>query len=207
MPKDESVTPSQLAFLVVGLTAAACQGIKWHMWLYYYPHFLRELIDIYDDTGDEIDRTAEWPTRGAYLIYSIVSNLIDWIEIGEDLPPNSTHLVIESVLPNHENGNIPKSAVLALGRCVGLFVVAENAGYRFRAYLFSMVVRLIGRCAVDGDRSDLRRALINSIVNRGSLGREIVYGEKLKLLFDGVDYILKSDVPDFFEAITAAYGE
>jgi hypothetical protein len=47
------------------VTAAEYQGIQWHMWLYYFPHFIEGLVKIYDTSDENIDLSDEWPTRAA----------------------------------------------------------------------------------------------------------------------------------------------
>jgi hypothetical protein len=104
-----------IRFFDLMVNAAEHQGVRWHMWLYYFPHFLERIVSFYDASGSDIKPNAEWPTRASYLIYQIFDALTSWIEAVKALPPGSPHRVLMSDNPTHENGNIPKSAAIALG--------------------------------------------------------------------------------------------
>jgi len=194
-----------IRFFDLMVTAAACQDIQWHMWLYYYPHFLRRIVAIYDDSGDDIDRTDEWPTRASYLMYVLFDTLLEWVKIARKLPGNSSQLQIGNDRPEHQNNNIPKSAAIALGSCFGILLQADNVGKEFRLYILDLVLRRIRDFETKGVEGRLRKILINSIIERGPLGPEAGYGERLSALWEEIDHILRIDLKDFQTALRTAY--
>ena len=60
--------------------SAVQQSVEDHMWLFYLPHFVRELEQTYDATSPNIDALSEFPTRGSRLIYEAVSAMGGWVK-------------------------------------------------------------------------------------------------------------------------------
>lgn len=195
-----------IRFFDIMVTAAACQGIEWHMWLYYFPPMLEELVKNYDATGSDVDLSNEWPTRESYLIYTMFSALTDWIDIVDgELPAESPHLTFKNMMAAHENGNIPKSAALALGDCLRILVTSENIGEKFQIYIYDIVVRQIRRFQRHGVQGQMRQILINAVIGRGALGIELQYGARLKNLLRGIDHVLRNELDDYRAALNKAY--
>lgn len=64
------------------------QKIDWHVWLSYYESFTREICRNYEIT-EYSDPDAEWPNDYSRLLYEMVSNMRDWMEMmEEDLKPD-----------------------------------------------------------------------------------------------------------------------
>ena len=55
-------------FFDLMVTAAAYQGVQWHMWLYYFPYIIERLEEIYDTSNPSVDTSDEFPTCCARLI-------------------------------------------------------------------------------------------------------------------------------------------
>jgi len=176
------------------------------MWLYYYRYFLQSLVALYDASGPEIDKTDEWPTRTSYLIYALFDGLVDWIEIVKNLPEDSPHRIVDNVLPQHANDNIPKSAALALGSCLDTLLRAPNVDERFRRYIHDIVLRAIREFARDGSQGRFRTIMINAVVQRGPLGANQDYGQALKALWEQADPVMRADLGDYQAALIQAYG-
>lgn len=201
--KDKTFIGMQFFDLMV--SAAACQGVKWHMWLYHFTRILRKLVAIYDISADEIDTTDEWPTRTSYLIYALFSMLLDWIEIVNCLPEESPHLVVNNVNMQHQNDNIPKSAALTLGVCCEVLFRAQNVDESFRRYIHNMIMRTIRDLDRNGNKGCFRTVTINAIVQRGPLGADPAYGDVLSELWRYTDPVVKMELDDYEAALSAAY--
>ena len=187
------------------VTAAIWQGIKWHMWLHYYPHFLERLVETFDGSDPNLSPYSETPTRGTELIAEIVRNLLGWITVVEDLPATSVHKKPSSTKPDFDNANIPKAAAVALGACFKYLLEAPHLPTRLLDSLHSSVMRHIRnlRPTTDGE---MRQLLINCIIRRGITGPDAMYGARLKGLFSGTDHVLKAELQDYEQALHAEYG-
>jgi hypothetical protein len=196
-----------IRFFDIMVASAVCQGIEWHMWLYYFPPILEELVKNYDETGSEVDPNSEWPTRGSHLIYAMFVALRDWVDTveGGELPDTSPHLIFGSVAATHENNNIPKSAALALGHCLEILITAENVSEKFQVYIYDIVMRQIRQFQRDGVQGQMRQILVNTIIARGALGIEPQYGAQLKSLLGEVDHLLRYELDDYVAALNQAY--
>ena len=198
-------------FFDVMVTAAAEQGVCWHMWLYYFPHFIERLEKLYDTSDPAVNPSDEFPTRSSRLIYEIFCVLRNWIRLAQTLPTDSPHLT-SSVFAKSEdrlvyqggfsdNGNIPVSAANALGMCMRDIVLSERIGEQFKSYMYSIVVDTIHELRVDHWRS----LLIRCIVHGGPMPLSDQYGQSLSKLNPRIDHVVWDDVSDFKEALEQTY--
>jgi hypothetical protein len=185
-----------IRFFDLMVTAAEYQGIQWHMWLYYFPHFLEGLLKIYDTSGKGIDLSAEWPTRAAYLIYELFNALTRWIDDIKDLPSNSPHLALDNDNLSHQNSSIPKSAILALVSCLESLLTADSVDLRFKKYIHDMVMRVLRHMGPGtvGDR--YRVILIKAIIQGGGEMHTPAdsYVDTLKLLWRQTDHVVREGI-------------
>lgn len=124
------------------VTEALYQNVQWHMWLYYFPLFVSRIERNYRLSDPLVDPLAEWPTRYSYLLYEIFSAMENWIETLQYLPNDQDNTILENFHANHENGNIPKSAIIALSQCARDVVMSENIHDHFKSYLIDNVFEL-----------------------------------------------------------------
>lgn len=202
---DSTHVGIQFFRLMVG--AAAHQGVKWHMWLYYLPRILKKLEENYDTSNPLVDTTAEFPTRAARLIYEIVDALGDFVKLAPDLPEGSPHRGVPDRF-EHDNGNIPVSAAIALGQCVRMVATSGRLGDTFVIYMHECVLRDIAEFPRNGGDGRLRGFLIQSIVQGGdAVGRtrDQVYGQRLATLLQGADHVLWENARDYIAAVDATY--
>jgi hypothetical protein len=66
-----------IRFFDIMVLEALHQDIQWHMWLYYYPHFVKDIL-FNLAPHDSVELEREWPTPYHYLLYEIISNLCTW---------------------------------------------------------------------------------------------------------------------------------
>ena len=196
-----------IQFFDLMVSAAEHQDVHWHMWLFYYPHILRRLLAIYSDKEPDVDIESERPTRAAYLIYAMFQAMRDWIIATTELPAGSSQGTLDSENVSHENNNIPKSAILALGSCLEDFLLAENVGERFKGTICDMVFSCIDRLPQSGKEGAFRRVLIASVVQGGPrLGpTEHRYGRELHKALSQTDYVVREKLQDFARALKEAY--
>jgi len=71
-------------FFDVLVREAFYQQMTWHMWLYYYESFTRDICANYELTA-ESDPDAEWPNDYSRLLYQMVQNMTDWLRILQQL--------------------------------------------------------------------------------------------------------------------------
>jgi hypothetical protein len=193
-----------IRFFDLMVTAAEYQGIRWHMWLYYFPDFLKGLLKIYDASGENIDLTDEWPTRAAYLIHEIFGVLTGWIDNVKDIPKNSPHLALDNHTLTHQNGNIPKSAILALGSCFESLLTTGAVDDRFKKGIHSRVMSTL-RTLSQGSIGEQHRAgrcrviLIKSIIQGGGEMHTPPdgYRDTLQLMWRDTDHVVRDDISGY----------
>ena len=197
-------------FFDVMVTAAAFQGIRWHMWLYYCSFFIEKLENIYDTSGPELDESDEFPTRSARLIYEVISVLQDWILLVKNLPQDSPHMKSDkfdlckdhgragqTYRNFHDNRNIPVSAANVLGSCLKKIVLSERISDKFKGEMYKV--------AVDTTREldDPWSALVIRCTVRGGSGMlNEEYGSKIYELLSQIDHL---DRQDFYSDVTDAF--
>lgn len=211
--EDECWTDSTyvgIQFFRIMVTAAAYQGIEWHMWLYYLPGIVDKLEKVYDTSGPLVDVSTEFPIRAARLIYEVVDALGNFVALAACLPAGSSHRSVPKRF-DHENGNIPVSAAIALGQCAKTIAMSGRLGERFANYMHECVLRDIGRLRSDGENGRLRAFLIDAVVRGGDTLRgrpdDPAYGQRLKQLVESADYGLRADARDYIAAIDAALAQ
>ncbi|GAA0195376.1 hypothetical protein QOZ96_000038 [Brevundimonas nasdae] len=199
--RDRTFVAIRYLDLMVG--AAMRQGVHWHMWLFYTTHLTKSLLELYVDPRKDEEVFDEWPTRNAYLLSSIFGALTDWIEAIDRLPADSPHLVLQSNRAVTQNGNIPKSAIIALGDCLRQVLLADAVSDRFKRNLSEIVFRCIAKLPRDGDKRGFRESLVASVLAGGPMMQSDHLGE-LRGIFEREDHILRGRLKDFEEALDAA---
>ena len=202
-------------FFDVMVTAAAFQGIRWHMWLYHCSRFINELENNYDISHPEVNELDEFPTRSARLVYEVINVLQNWILLVNKLPQDSPHmksnvldqcrdhgLVRQSYQDFNDNGNIPVSAANVLGFCMRKIVLSERIGDKFKRDMY--------KYAVDTTRElddPWNSLVIQSIVRGGSGTLEEKYGRTLyKLHFQIDPYDRREFYSNATDALENIYG-
>jgi hypothetical protein len=129
-------------FFDIMVREALFQDVPSHMWLYYLPLFMEKIVRNYKVVDPLADPDSEWPIRYSYIIYEMISSLRDWIEAINELSPEHRNSVLGSKYPNHENNNIVKSSIIALGECSWFILNANELGDKFQDYLMDIIFQL-----------------------------------------------------------------
>lgn len=130
-----------LRFFEIMIWCSLRQGIRWHMWLYYFPHFTKAICHNCDRHPDGYYETTEWPSRYCYLLYEMIHGLAAWATSVTHDAINAAIPPLVSTLGDHQNDSIPKSSIIAMGECLDTIVRSETIPIRFQKALLGTAVR------------------------------------------------------------------
>jgi len=178
-------------FFDIMVTSALHQNIKWHMWLYYYSYFVEKIIKNMTSMDSFTDQPIEWPSRYHFAIYRMISNLCKWIDAVKYLPSDQENIQLDSERPDNENGNIPKSCMIALGEITKNLLVSGKLDERFQQYIMDIIYRTYFELIKSQETSHYAQAFINSIQSGGHymLDTPEFYKDQLFKRFKGFDCI------------------
>lgn len=201
-------------FFDVMVTAAAMQGIQWHMWLYYLVYVVERLEQVYDTSSPKVDESDQFPIRSARLIDESIRVLCRWVLLVKELPLDSPHrnsIVFvgqgDSITHKNQyddNANIPVSAANALGMCMRKILLSRNISIQTKSCMYNTVVETLDEL----EDEHWRQLLVHCIVDSGPVYRRVnrEYGEVLKSLSSEVDFLLWKRVSDLDREIKQTYG-
>ena len=156
-----------IKFFDIMVTSALYQNIQWHMWLYYFPYFVERIERNLAPNEKLVDLNDEWPTKYHYALYEITSCLCKWITAVDHISLNQENIALETTSAAHENGNIPKSSMLALGQIVKLILTSNRVSCRFKKYITDMIYRRYFELMKKTETASYAKALINSVLCGG----------------------------------------
>ncbi len=139
----ESSLFAGVQFFEIMVSEALFQGIEWHMWLYYATYIVRKIVRNYQPADDPlIAPNVTYPIWYSHLLYVIFRALRDWVLAVREVPPDQSNVRLESTRADHENGNIPKSSILALGDCLRSVLTSDRLEEKLRNSLADLVLRI-----------------------------------------------------------------
>lgn len=168
---ENSPLHATLRFFDIMVQEALHQGTQWHMWLYYMPSIVSGIVRNYRLVDATVNPEDEFPTRYSFLLYEIFSTMGHWIEEARNVAPDSPNIVLLSATTDLENGNIPKSATLALSQCVRTIAESENLTTRFKRYLLDIVFHLYFELRTDKALQGYATVLRQALARGGTYGR------------------------------------
>lgn len=179
-----------LRFFDLMVLESLYQNIKWHMWLFYLPSFVRKITRNLNPSPI-VDFSIEWPTPYHYLLYETLSILKNFVIAIQEIPNDQDNIQLDNERVDHENDNIPKSAILAIGQVLRMIILSDNIDQKFKSYLLSTILRLISDLKAP-NTNQYRIVLQKSVIAGGYIyGQDNAeYLEKLKEAKDGVEDIL-----------------
>jgi len=187
---------SSVHFFEIMIIESMHQGIHWHMWLYYFSTFVRKILDKLEPSPN-VDLSSEWPTPFHYILYHIVSIMLDWLDEYSNVDDKS-QLQMENENLCHDNGSIPKSAVLALGNIVFMIISSSSVSERFKTYILEMVLRHLRDKNHDDNQETLNRVLMKSILMNGFHNKlDCEYVEVFQQIYQGVDHVIRFELEEF----------
>lgn len=177
--------------------AAAHADIPYHMWLFYFREFVRNLVDGYDTTGPRVDTNAEHPINASYLIWQILSRLSDWTTLRRKVSGGLHHQFVDKPDSTYENSNIPKSAAICLADCFETIITSNQIDRNFKVYCTEIVMRALSQC----EEGFFRRAFICCLLGENGYGDKTQYLRELSISLAGIDHVIRFEIEDLTEAL------
>jgi hypothetical protein len=185
-------------FFDIMVREALFQDVPSHMWLYYLPLLMKKIVRNYKVVDPLADPDSEWPIRYSYIIYEMISSLRDWVEAINELPPEHHNSVLESQYPSHENNNIVKSAIIALGECSWFILNGNELGEKFQDYLMDIIFELYFELRKSARSEPYANVLALAVNYGGALSRrnDHTYHDELLRSFTSNrrEYVIKNDL-------------
>lgn len=180
-----------IRFFDIMITSALYQNIKWHMWLYYFPHFVERIVRNLNPNEKLVDPYDEWPTKYHYALYEITSCLCKWVSSVDHISLDQENVVLEGTSANHENGNIPKSSMLALGQVTKQIILSNMVSDRFKQYIMDIVYRRYFDLRKVTKTKPYAEALLNAVRCGGfrMIDAPVEYSQILLDTFEGFDRV------------------
>jgi hypothetical protein len=175
-----------ILFFDIMVLEALYQGVEWHMWLYYFPPMVERMVRNYAPSDPLVDLDETFPTPYNHLIYEAVSTVRKWVEAAEDIPGGQANVTLNSVGADHENGNIPKSSVLALGECSRHVLLSEKLDDKFKDSVMNGTFELYFTLRLSAKLSQYAEVLGSSLRHGGFGSRtaDPTYLTNLRSSFD-----------------------
>jgi hypothetical protein len=162
-----------IRFFDIMVAKAIHQNIEWHMWLYYFDHWTDRICRNYDPQRKYVDLSEQFPTKYSYLLYEIISVIINWIKLVKILPKEKPNFIIQKNNLETENNSIIKCSMLCLGRSIGSIVNCELVSFKFKKNILMMVFNLYFDLRLIVGSEIYSLVLLNSVINQGMRFREI----------------------------------
>ncbi|MGX7953164.1 hypothetical protein ACWPM1_11440 [Tsuneonella sp. HG249] len=180
-------------FFDIMVRSAVRDKIEWHMWLYYMNLILSRVVKNIDINASGYDRESEFPNYAHFIIYTIIRNLREWIQLFEYVENDHVAARIKTVRAQHENASIVKSAILSIGICLKELLRSEDVTNEFIAYILEVILRALRAAQQHANGSRVAQALSNSILEGGPMGLEKGDGHRLLICFCEMDHIVQSE--------------
>ena len=181
-----------IRFFDIMVSEALYQNIQWHMWLYYFPIIVERIERNYSPQGALIKEISEWPIKYSYLLYQVVSTMCGWVRALRDIPSSQDNVILKSQDTENENGNIPKSTILALCRCFRFILNSENISPEFKNFLLDILFSLYFDIRILEDYKGYAEVLKIALIQGGEyyLGKNREsYIEQIIIAFNSFDSI------------------
>ncbi|MEZ4819965.1 MAG: hypothetical protein R3A45_08740 [Bdellovibrionota bacterium] len=106
------------------------------MFLFYFDYFTDGIIRNIKPHNDTKN------TAYHQLLSAMVERLTDWAELLEHEKPNQKNTQLENTHASHQNGNIPKSALICLVSVVQKIAVSSKLNDKFKNEMFQYTFHL-----------------------------------------------------------------
>ena len=162
--KWESPVFVAIRFFDIMVSEAIYQGIRDHMWLYYFRHFSESILRNFKHIPRVWQEPGEWHSGYGYLLYEIVHTLCNWVNIIQY--DRFTYAVeLENDDHSHENANIIKSSIICLIQVLELIAQDGNVPNQFKAEQADRAIRLLFELGTSNSGTAMRygNALLDCI--------------------------------------------
>lgn len=124
-----------LEFFDFMVKEALLQQVKWHMWLYYFRNWTKEMVEKVYYNPDEWERGYwEYPTRYAFLLYTMVDYQLGWFDCALE---NGLNISLEKG-DIDINANILQSTAVCLACCLRTICECDQLTDRFKRSLLAL---------------------------------------------------------------------
>jgi len=187
---------SGIQFFDLIVREALYQKIEWHMWLFYYIHFIREICDHFPDLDSEEDYSKN-NLLDIRFIDEILFNLLHWIEIAID-EPDKINLEIQSYDCSHENGSIIKSSIICLSNCIDYINRAKKVPDFLKEKYSKEYLRVCFELCKSENKmtKDLASVMTQCLIHERDLERDPEMKQKLHSFIKNFDDVKLWENPD-----------
>lgn len=196
--KDKNKCPIyvSLHFFDIMITESMHQGVRWHMWLFYFSTFTKKIINKIPSDKNSLFQ-AEFPTPLHFLLHEIVSTVCGWLREFEDVE-NKEDIMFENEHLSHDNGSIIKSASLALGDIIYMILTANRINNKFKVEILETVMTFIRDYKSRDGYESIINITMHSILKRGFFNKiDSNYISKFNGLYQEMDHMLIYDLEEF----------
>ena len=197
---DRDPALTTIIFFDLMVRRAAFQNVNNHMWLMYLDDFVATIQSVTKVPVSDDETYVEFPTLGMYVIYEIFNTLGSWVQMVRSLPAGSLHLNFGG----DRLASIPVHAAGSLGRALKCVLESMHLPDAFKSYMLEVVMRDIKALRNEGISGQARAMLVSRIVGGGEAERDANFAELIDAFLPSIDYVLRSDVEDFVEAVKEA---
>lgn len=156
-----------LKFFDVMITRSLEQGIQWHMWLYYLPIFLEKALRQYRPLPQSPSPWESDKTIYDEFIEEIFWMLEAWVSSVTRLDLSREGVRLQSTSADHENDNLVKSSMLALGLCIRHLWNSQNVTQAKKDDLATGTLRKVLELRRSPELKQYSAALLNSVLAGG----------------------------------------
>lgn len=152
-----------LRFFEIMIWCSLRQGIQWHMWLYYFPHFT-EAICLNCDRHQKYSDLSEWPNRYCYLLYEMTHALEAWITSVNTASIAAVIPTLADTTADNQNDSIPKSSIIALDSCLNRIVLAQTIPNNFTRNLVHSAISVYFTLRCDDTGKEYATVFLNVLM-------------------------------------------
>ncbi len=201
--KDIEIEQSPLhvgiRFFDIMVTRAVYQGVKSHMWLYYFHHFVEKIVKNYNPHSS-VDFSREYPDRYSKFLSDIIDVYEGWIGfVRNPALSKQSNVILESPDNFQDNWKIPKSSIIDLGFSLDEILLAQNIRKRFKVYLMDGIFRLYFELRKDPVTENYGKVLFAMLKGKGLIEKK-EFRETVMICFQQIDQIpYRMHCPELFE--------
>jgi hypothetical protein len=198
--RKSSAIECSLHFFEIMILESLHQKLTWHMWLYYFPIFSKNIINQLTPSAD-VDLDKEWPTPFHYYLYRIIDINFDWIDEFqyvdgcEDMSFNNESL-------QHDNGSILKSAILSIGQIIWQVIKSSKFDDKFKIYCLDITLRHLRNFKEIEVLKPSYRVLCKSVLLNGFMNKkDLEVLKDFQELVNKVDHVLLRENEEFIQLL------
>lgn len=195
----ESSVYAAIHFFDIMIAEAIEQKIQWHMWLYYYTHFTNSICRNFDPNKRY---ASESNTKYSHLLYSMISTLCNWIRTIEEVPIDQSNVALDSTSLEHENGNLIKSSMLAMGQCIKSILITDKIHPDFRKEMAALPISLYYDLNRRDEYANYAEVLFESLLSGGSQYGDDNGEKYLGILLNA--FVEHDNIPHKYEHVNVA---